>query len=171
MLPQALRPGARVTVHLGPARTPAPTPPPPLAAAAPRGGLAGALAPPHAPRDAAKTYWGYSVRLAPTLEDALAGGPHELGYDLTIGTSERGADAAAALPPAATCLFRHALIAFGGPAGLEAADPAAPTRFTHWVNTCPGQGSRTIRTEEAVLVSLAALRPALHRGVGGGYGG
>ena len=31
--------------------------------------------------------------------------------------------------------------------------------FDMWVNTCPGQGSRTIRTEEAVLITLARLRP------------
>ena len=30
--------------------------------------------------------------------------------------------------------------------------------FDLWVNTCPGQGSRTIRTEEAVLITLARLR-------------
>jgi len=29
------------------------------------------------------------------------------------------------------------------------------------LNTCPFQGSRTIRTEEAVLISLATLGPAL----------
>jgi Putative RNA methyltransferase len=29
------------------------------------------------------------------------------------------------------------------------------------LNTCPFQGSRTIRTEEAVLISLAAVSPAL----------
>ena len=67
--------------------------------------------------------------------------------------------------------FQHALVVFGGPAGLEAADPGAPSMFDVWVNTCPGQGSRTIRTEEAVLVSLAALQPALAaaRSVGGGF--
>ena len=30
--------------------------------------------------------------------------------------------------------------------------------FDMWANTCPGQGSRTIRTEEAVLITLARLR-------------
>ena len=29
------------------------------------------------------------------------------------------------------------------------------------LNTCPFQGSRTIRTEEAVLISLATISPAL----------
>ncbi len=28
---------------------------------------------------------------------------------------------------------------------------------SRWVNTCPGQGSRTIRTEESILISLATL--------------
>ena len=55
-------------------------------------------------------------------------------------------------------------VGVGGPAGLEAADPGVEARFTHWVSTCLGQGSRTIRTEEVVLISLAALRPALDRG-------
>ena len=31
--------------------------------------------------------------------------------------------------------------------------------FDLWVNTCPYQGSRTIRTEEAVLLTLARFRP------------
>lgn len=34
----------------------------------------------------------------------------------------------------------------------------ASALFDMWVNTCPGQGSRTIRTEEAVLITLARLR-------------
>ena len=33
--------------------------------------------------------------------------------------------------------------------------------FDMWVNTCPNQGSRTIRTEEAVLITLARLQPAI----------
>ena len=51
--------------------------------------------------------------------------------------------------------FRHALIVFGGVQGLEASletdenldidDPSL--LFQHYLNTCPSQGSRTIRTE------------------------
>jgi methyltransferase len=171
-----LREGARVTVRLGEARTPAPAPSHPhLAAAAPAGGIAGSLAPPRAPVSAAGLYWGYATRLAPDLATALDGGPWgKGGYDLRIGTSERGVDAATVFPSSASTSspsFRHALVGFGGPAGLEAADPGAASRFTHWVNTCPGQGSRTIRTEEAVLISMAALRPAVDRdaAVGGGF--
>ena len=179
ILPEALREGARVTVLLGATRMAALTPPhPALAAAAPGGGIAGALAPPRAPATAGGLYWGYTTRLAPTLGAALDGGPWgQGGYDLRIGTSERGVDAATAFAgdgkASARPSYRHALVGVGGPAGLEAADPGAEARFTHWVNTCPGQGSRTIRTEEAVLISLAALRPALDRGgaVRGGFKG
>lgn len=57
---------------------------------------------------------------------------------------------------------RHALVVFGGLQGLETgvdADPnlevAEPSvLFDLYVNTCPSQGSRTIRTE----VSLPASR-------------
>ena len=51
--------------------------------------------------------------------------------------------------------FRHAVIVFGGVKGLEAsleADESLnvndPTLlFHHYLNTCPNQGSRTIRSE------------------------
>lgn len=38
--------------------------------------------------------------------------------------------------------------------------------FDMWVNTCPGQGSRTIRTEEAVLITLARMRAHVLRNQG-----
>ena len=38
-------------------------------------------------------------------------------------------------------------------------DPAK--LFDIYLNTCPNQGSRTIRTEEAVLITLSALRPKI----------
>ncbi|KAE8593072.1 hypothetical protein XENTR_v10018967 [Xenopus tropicalis] len=37
--------------------------------------------------------------------------------------------------------------------------------FNHYLNTCPDQGSRTIRTEEAILISLAALKPRLQAAI------
>ena len=54
--------------------------------------------------------------------------------------------------------FRHCLVVFGGVKGLEDsldADPdlrvADPSLlFNHYLNTCPGQGSHTIRTEVSV---------------------
>ena len=64
---------------------------------------------------------------------------------------------------------RHLLVVFGGLKGLEASlesdekltenDPSLV--FDHYINTCPGQGSGTIRTEEAILVTMSALRPVI----------
>ncbi|MCJ8741065.1 hypothetical protein PDJAM_G00066500 [Pangasius djambal] len=88
--------------------------------------------------------------------------PFKEGYDLTIGTSEKGSNADdTTLPP-----FRHLLMVFGGLQGLEASVDADPNLdvsdpsvlFDLYLNTCPGQGSRTIRTEEAILISLSSLR-------------
>lgn len=51
--------------------------------------------------------------------------------------------------------FRHALVVFGGLHGLEASLEADPNLdeddpsllFQYYINSCPNQGSRTIRTE------------------------
>ena len=68
-----------------------------------------------------------------------------------------------------TFFFRHLLVVFGGLKGLETSlesDETLPANdpslvFDHYVNTCPGQGSGTIRTEEAILVTMSALRPII----------
>ncbi|KAM3825536.1 putative methyltransferase C9orf114 isoform 1-T1 [Vipera latastei] len=117
------------------------------------------------PRTVSGLYWGYSIRLASCLSAVFAESPYKDGYDLSIGTSERGSSVDQASLPA----FSHALIVFGGVQGLEAGLEADPhldvtdpsTLFDLYLNTCPGQGSRTIRTEEALLVSLSALRPKM----------
>lgn len=91
----------------------------------------------------------------------------QASYDLKIGTSERGEISPAKLlklPPA-----KHVLVAFGGPLGLEHCQRATETGdgsnvsqlFDVYLNTCPKQGSRTIRTEEAILISMAHLQDAL----------
>ncbi|TDH72201.1 hypothetical protein CCR75_001025 [Bremia lactucae] len=122
------------------------------------------------PREQLGVYWGYTTRFAPLLSNVWTDCPFSGGYDLKIGTSERGTlsvdDPGFSLPT-----FRHALIVFGGVAGLEECVDAdetvvvsgedSSTLFDMWVNTCPEQGSRTIRSEEALLISLAALRPHL----------
>ncbi|XP_052581275.1 putative methyltransferase C9orf114 homolog isoform X2 [Peromyscus californicus insignis] len=103
------------------------------------------------PRTKAGLYWGYTVRLASCLSAVFAEAPFQDGYDLTIGTSERGSNVASAQLPS----FRHALVVFGGLQGLEAGVDADPNLevsepsvlFDFYVNTCPNQGSRTIRTE------------------------
>ena len=89
------------------------------------------------------------------------------GYDLRIGTSEHGSLAPSdgfKLPQ-----FQHLLLVFGGPLGLEdlfSQDSTAPSpdpkeTFDMYINTCPRQGSRTIRTEEAILISLGHLQTVL----------
>ncbi|XP_060106499.1 putative methyltransferase C9orf114 homolog isoform X1 [Heteronotia binoei] len=124
----------------------------------------------HQPRTASGLYWGYTVRLASCLSAVFAECPFKEGYDLSIGTSERGISVDQTAVPS----FSHALIVFGGLHGLEAGVDADPnlevsdpsTVFDLYLNTCPGQGSRTIRTEEAILISLSSLRPRIEEAVG-----
>lgn len=86
-------------------------------------------------------------------------------YDLTIGTSDKGTP----VDDVESLQYKHLLIVFGGLQGIEAAvesDEAldvtdASLLFDHYLNTLPNQGSRTIRTEEAMLITLTALRPKL----------
>ncbi|XP_041667209.1 putative methyltransferase C9orf114 homolog [Cheilinus undulatus] len=125
----------------------------------------GVVVAPNVPRTEGGLYWGYSVRLASCLSAVFTESPYKEGYDLTIGTSERGNN----LDQTTLSPFRHLLVVFGGLQGLEASvdsdqnldvtDPSV--LFDLYLNTCPGQGSRTIRTEEAILVSMAGLRPKI----------
>ncbi|TFB01056.1 Putative methyltransferase [Trichoderma ghanense] len=126
---------------------------------------------PAAPRTEAGIYWGYTVRQANSLSAVFTEAPYEGGYDLSIGTSERGAPVSKEFPVAKRVQFNHVLIVFGGPRGIEYAAmndeelggmgiQGGKTRelFDHWVDVMPNQGSRTIRTEEAVFIGLMALK-------------
>jgi predicted SPOUT superfamily RNA methylase MTH1 len=100
------------------------------------------------------------------LSKVITESPYERGYDFVIGTSERGEpltpDLLATLPE-----FSHLLVVLGGQAGIEAAaehDSELPLGseniselFDWWVNCVPGQGSRTIRTEEAIWIALSQI--------------
>lgn len=118
---------------------------------------------PSQPRSETGIYWGYSVRVASCLSDIFTKSPYEDGYDLTIGTSDKGENVHGL--EANSLEYNHALIVYGGLQGLESAldsdaklnvdDPSL--LFHQYLNTVPVQGSRTIRTEEAILISLAAL--------------
>ena len=108
-------------------------------------------------------YWGYTTRQASSFSTVITECPYEGGYDFVIGTSERGTpvsgDLISSLPP-----FSHILVVLGGQSGLEAAaenDPELPLNsrnisdlFDWWINCVPGQGSRTIRTEEALWIVM-----------------
>lgn len=121
---------------------------------------------PLTPRLNTGIYWGYSVRLAPSISKIFSECPYDDGYDLTIGTSDKGSsiDEINEFPQ-----YNHLLIVFGGVNGLELGvenDPKLKISdpkllFDYYVNTLPNQGSKTIRTEEAILISLAAIRPKL----------
>lgn len=129
------------------------------------GTVIGAAVPPDHPRTQSGLYWGYQVRIATSLRAVFDECPFDGGYDLTIGTSERG-DMLGKVPK-----FKHLLVAFGGLGGLEEAvnddssgnpggtDPS--TLFKRYVNIAPRQTSRTIRTEEALMMTLSTLRPHL----------
>jgi predicted SPOUT superfamily RNA methylase MTH1 len=67
------------------------------------------------------------------------------------------------------------LIVFGGLSGLESVVDSdeqlhvtkedTSTLFDMYLNTCPAQGSRTIRTEEALLITMSLLRPYIQNNV------
>lgn len=128
----------------------------------------GIVVPPNVPRSETGIYWGYTVRLANNLTEVLTQCPYKGGYDLTIGTSDKGMSIDDVEPRSIG--HHHALIVFGGLCGLEAAVDSDPNLdaddpsliFDKYLNTCPQQGSRTIRTEEAILITLAELRMKLN---------
>lgn len=116
---------------------------------------------PTEPRQQLGVYWGYKCRIAQDFNSIFEECPYEGGYDVRIGTSDRGASIAEAEIPR----HRHCLVVFGGLAGIEdllESDESVESKrpedfFSLYLNTCPVQGARTIRTEEALLITLAAL--------------
>ena len=106
-------------------------------------------------------YWGYTV----TVERAsLARFVETGGFDLTVGTSRRGAELNKVCGELAVRwkAASSILVVFGAPArGLFEIAEDAGARLEELVdfvlNTVPGQGTETVRTEEAVLASLAVL--------------
>lgn len=126
---------------------------------------------PEVPRTEGGYYWGYSVRKCDSLSAVFTESTYPDGYDYSIATSERGDTIPDAFPHGGKVNFNHLIIFFGGPRGLEFAamndkdlsnkdvtGPNTKNLFDSWVNVLPNQGSRTIRTEEAILIALTALR-------------
>lgn len=155
LVDKILTPGLRVTVKLEPDQNL-------------RGKkIRGTIVSPSLPRAETGVYWGYTVRLAKNISELFTKSPYEDGYDLTIGTSDKGEDVHGVEKQ--SLQFNHGLIVFGGLQGLEAAleadekltvdDPSL--LFDRYLNTVPNQGSRTIRTEEAILISLAVMEDKL----------
>ncbi|KAL2463796.1 Nucleic acid-binding [Forsythia ovata] len=155
VIDQVIEPGRRVTVAMGTNRN--------LDAGAPR-----QIVPSSRPREEGM-YWGYKVRYASNISSVFKNCPYKEGYDYRIGTSEHGLvikSSELTLPS-----FRHLLIAFGGLAGLEECveeDNSLKGKnvreaFDLYLNTCPHQGSRTIRTEEAIFISLQYFQEPINR--------
>ena len=104
LVSSSLKPGLRVTVRL------------------PEGYswdrlIKGTIVSPAEPRTQGGLYWGYTTRLAATLSQVFTGCPHKGGYDIMLGTSEKGTD----VGEATIKDFKNLLVVFGGVAGLEAA--------------------------------------------------
>lgn len=150
----------------------------------------GALVAPVEPVEKINLHWGYYVRKADSLTQALRENifvPAQKNfYDLIIGTSERGicideitfrkdnkseVQETEQSKKKQKVEFKHVLVVFGGVKGLEHSATCdkelkdcidTSSLFDYWINTCPNQGSTTIRTEEAILITLASLRPKLN---------
>jgi len=108
-------------------------------------------------------YWGYRVRRAPSLGKLLMSG----SWDLRVGTSRYGDPLEEVLPALSKALKTSpsALVAFGSPKmGLRevlAQEGLNPKDvFQYFLNIAPDQQTVTIRTEEAILVSLGILNLA-----------
>ncbi|KAL7078573.1 hypothetical protein ACQ4LE_002165 [Meloidogyne hapla] len=115
-------------------------------------------------REEAGIYWGYSVRIAKCLSEVI----NNSSYDFIIGTSERGTPIEEInIPKKEGCKI---LIVFGGLNGLEFAIESDPNinlknptdYFKNYINCLPDQGSRIIRTEEAIPICLTSLKYKLN---------
>ena len=118
------------------------------------------------------TYWGYVVRVCETYKDIFNESIYDEGYDFVIGTSDKGENYRTANFMKKKD-FKHCLIIFGGISGIEGMmiddehnkinSKNISKNFDLYLNTCMNQGLRTIRTEEAILISLAVIRPELDK--------
>lgn len=117
-------------------------------------------------------YWGYVVRVCEKLSEVFEESIYGEKYDFVIGTSDKGESYRKANFQKKKD-FKHCLIVFGGIQGIEGmleddehninSGKDAKGLFDLYLNTCLDQGLRTIRTEEAIMISLSVLRPELDK--------
>jgi len=106
-------------------------------------------------------YWGYRVTVSDVAFGELL---KEQTFDLVIATSRRGVplvDVMGELVKRWKSSSRT-LVVFGAPTQglyeIAKRERLNLDEIAHFViNTVPGQGTETVRTEEAVYISLAAL--------------
>ena len=108
------------------------------------------------PKEKAGAYWGYAVETK-TVADVLS----DSRYGLKIATSRLGTPVADELPRLRSSLQRveGVKLIFGSPSrGLfDILGPDLPRKVDFVVNFFPEQQVETVRTEEAVLVSLGVV--------------
>lgn len=132
----------------------------------------GAVVGQNEPYELTGKYWGYQVRVAHSVEEVFSESPHEGGYDLKVGDSPQNGDILDFVDFQKYEGFKHGLVFFGGLTGIEGLVEdlegnenlkASETRslFHEYVNASPEIGSRSLRTEEALLMSMGALLPKL----------
>ena len=103
-------------------------------------------------------YWGYEVLQTKTLAEGLK----VLKADYVIGTSRRGQNLYEAVQAIKSSNPSSVAVVFGGSyAGLfeicERQGVDASKLFDVVINTIPSQGTATVRTEEALVATLALL--------------
>jgi len=109
-------------------------------------------------RSEVKGYWGFEVKRQRDLTDLLDDG--RIG--VVIGTSRKGVPVTEIWEELVSALQKGGkrLVVFGAPKrGLYDMFPKVllDAKFDFMVNTIPNQGTETVRTEEALLASLAVL--------------
>ncbi|KJH53131.1 hypothetical protein DICVIV_00629 [Dictyocaulus viviparus] len=104
-------------------------------------------------------YWGYTVKLATSLRDAI----NRRNFDLIIGTSSRGEPVSSIFID--TMNYSRILLIFGSISGVDAAveadetlaESCAEEAFDFLVNPLPQKGTESERVEESVLITLAEI--------------
>jgi len=111
-----------------------------------------------------QVYWGYEVKRA---NSSLSKFVEEDKFDLVIGTSRYGSNIADAWSDLTSSIKSagHTLVVFGSPKMgltdiLKQEDKAPEDVFDYFVNTVPNQNVSTVRTEEAILISLGIFNLA-----------
>jgi predicted SPOUT superfamily RNA methylase MTH1 len=162
LLDRCLKEGTRVTVKLespnklGPSHKP----------------ITGQAVAPSEPTTKYGLYWGYQTRMANSFSEVFSGSPFEGGYDYMVGISNKS-DVSVDSTDFALKPFKHMLLVLGGGSDdgiercvtqdedLKIQSNQTKTLFDLWVKVLPstGQGCRTVRAEEEVMMTLTRLKP------------
>lgn len=110
--------------------------------------------------------------MAENIEKWFSESPYEKGYDWILGVGDNGEE----VNDEAFTDFqdiKHAVIFFGGLDGIEGlieGDESVKYRpeeahklFHKYLDTYPGKGTATVRTEESILISLCKICPYLSK--------